>query len=92
MACSIMVTAKQFFGDPITCISDEIPQKVIDTYCWIQSTFTLPNQLNRVVGTEVAHDGVGSYVEGVDEKIYHKYYQWVVFMLFFQGELGVLGC
>ncbi|CAG9810478.1 unnamed protein product [Chironomus riparius] len=85
MACSIMVTAKQFFGDPITCITDEIPQKVMDTYCWIQSTFTLPHQLDRVAGEEVAHDGVGSYVDGQHEKKYHKYYQWVVFMLFFQA-------
>ena len=90
MTCSIMVTMKQFFGEPIVCISDEIPQKVMDTYCWIQSTFTLPEQLNKRVGVEVAHPGVGTYVEGREEKKYHKYYQWVVFMLFFQGELNIL--
>lgn len=90
MACSIMVTAKQFFGDPISCIVDDIPQKVIDTYCWIQSTFTIPVMWDQPVGEVVPHDGIGNFYNNnpkLPVKKYHKYYQWVVFMLFFQGEL-----
>ena len=26
-------------GDPIDCIVEEIPNSVMDTYCWIHSTF-----------------------------------------------------
>lgn len=83
---SILVTAKQYFGEPISCIvAAEIPQKVMDTYCWIESTFTLPDMWNKAVGSEVAHPGVGAHTAS-SEKKYHKYYQWVCFFLFGQGE------
>jgi len=36
------------------------------------------------VGVEVAHPGLGG---DYGEKRYHSYYQWVPFMLFFQGVL-----
>ena len=42
IAFSLMVTARQYFGDPIDCISkDDIPNKLLDTYCWIHTTFSL---------------------------------------------------
>ena len=31
-----------FIGDPIDCIVNDVPTGVMDTYCWIHSTFTLP--------------------------------------------------
>ena len=32
-------------GDPIDCIVDpDVPQNVMDTYCWIHSTFSIPNR------------------------------------------------
>ena len=35
VAASILVNAKQFFGDPIKCITDNDKVKaVFDTYCW----------------------------------------------------------
>jgi len=37
------------------------------------------------LGTHVAHPGVSSYVDKEDQVRYHSYYQWVPFMLFFQG-------
>lgn len=84
---SILVTATQFFGDPIRCIQrDDIPEKVINTYCWIESTFTLPRALSMKVGEEVVYPGVDKYREG-DEVIEHAYYQWVCFVLFLQGLL-----
>lgn len=34
-----------FPGDPIACINDgAVPNHVINTYCWITYTFTLPGQ------------------------------------------------
>lgn len=72
-------------GDPIACINDgAVPGHVINTYCWITHTFTLPYQIHKPVGTHVAHPGVGGFVEGENEQRYHSYYQWVPFMLFFQ--------
>lgn len=86
--CCILCTTTSLIGDPISCITDGgVPGHVINTYCWITSTFTLPHQQGKPVGTHVAHPGVGSYVEGENETRYHSYYQWVPFMLFFQGLL-----
>jgi hypothetical protein len=86
--CSILCTTSSLIGDPINCITDGgVPGHVINTYCWITSTFTLPHQQGKPVGTHVAHPGIGSYVEGDNETRYHSYYQWVPFMLFFQGLL-----
>ena len=85
VAASILVTGRQYFGDPIECIQrDDIPQRVMDTFCWIHSTFTLPGSLNKKVGIEIPAPGVDNYKPG-DHKVYHKYYQWVCFVLFIQA-------
>uniref|UniRef100_A0A1B0DHS3 Innexin n=1 Tax=Phlebotomus papatasi TaxID=29031 RepID=A0A1B0DHS3_PHLPP len=68
--------------DPISCINDgAVPTHVINTYCWITYTFSIPGQHGRSIGTEVAHSGLGN---DNAEKTFHSYYQWVPFMLFFQ--------
>lgn len=55
LACSVLVTSRQYFGDPIDCIQrDDIPANIIDTYCWIHATFTLPRAFNKTVGVEVS--------------------------------------
>ncbi|XP_014215358.1 innexin inx2 [Copidosoma floridanum] len=85
LAFSILVTSKQYFGDPIDCIVDEIPSDVMDTYCWIHSTFTV-RHLHGIPGRNVVSEGVGP-AEIDSQADYHKYYQWVCFVLFFQAIL-----
>lgn len=87
VAFSLLVTSRQYIGDPIDCIVDEIPLNVMDTYCWIYSTFTIPNRMVGVTGKDLVQPGVSSHVEGEDTVKYHKYYQWVCFVLFFQAIL-----
>lgn len=87
VAFSLLVTSRQYIGDPIDCIVDEIPLNVMDTYCWIYSTFTIPNRLGGRIGKDVIQPGVASHVQGEDTVKYHKYYQWVCFVLFFQAML-----
>jgi len=83
VAFSLLITSRQYIGDPIDCIVEGVPASIMDTYCWIHSTFTIPNRVAAVVGVEVPHPGVHT---GFDEdKKYHKYYQWVCFFLFFQA-------
>ncbi|XP_070158285.1 innexin inx3 [Polyergus mexicanus] len=83
--CCIIVTANNLIGDPINCISElGGAGHVINTFCWITYTFTLPANNAKPVSTHVAHPGLGV---DVGEKRYHSYYQWVPFMLFFQGVL-----
>lgn len=84
---SILVSATQFYGDPIQCIqSDDIPKKVLDTFCWVEGTFTLPKALGKRVGIDVVYPGVDKRNPG-DEAVYHAYYQWVCFVLLFQAAL-----
>jgi len=85
VTASLLVTSKQYIGDPIDCIVEEIPQGVMDTYCWIHSTFSVPESSEN----PSAHPGVApagaKHLQ--DELKYHKYYQWVCFTLFFQAVL-----
>lgn len=86
VAFSIIITATQYVGNPIDCITDDIPTHVINTYCWIMSTFTLPDAFYRQVGEEVAALGVGNPGDFKAQK-YYSYYQWVVFVLFLMAIL-----
>ncbi|CAN7991042.1 unnamed protein product [Ixodes pacificus] len=85
LAFSILVTGKQYVGDPIDCISkDAIPGNLLDTYCWIHKTFSVPSAWKGKLGDEVAYPGVAPFVPG-EQVVYHTYYQWVCFVLFLQA-------
>lgn len=85
--CSVLVTARQYFGDPIDCISrDDIPPELLDTFCWVHTTFSVIDSWNKTVGIEVPYPGIDKYTPG-ERRVYHAYYQWVCFVLFFQAIL-----
>ena len=98
LVCCVLVSSKQFLGDPIDCIgmNDDSkakkpkkakPNTALNTYCWIHSTFTVPGRdVGREIGEHIPHPGVATPEEG-DELKHHKYYQWVCFTLFFQAML-----
>ncbi|KAK8777979.1 hypothetical protein V5799_020680 [Amblyomma americanum] len=87
LACSVLVSATQFFGDPIYCIThDAIPENVMNSYCWVEGTITLKRSLNYTPGKEAAAPGVDRHrIKDGDEVIEHAYYQWVCFVLFLQA-------
>ncbi len=58
----------------------------IDTYCWIHTTFSIENAWKKRVGDEVPYPGVDKTTPN-EKKVYHAYYQWVCFVLFFQALL-----
>ncbi|XP_046744117.1 innexin inx3 [Diprion similis] len=83
--CCIIVTANSLIGDPINCISDpSVPSHLVNNYCWVMVTYTIPESSLKPVHPDTAHPGVGP---NTGDKKYHSYYQWVPFMLFFQGVL-----
>lgn len=87
MACAcILVTTNQYIGDPIDCIVDGIPGGMMDTYCWIHSTFSIPSRWVGKQGVDVPHPGISPQADLADgqEIKYHKWYQWVAFFLFIQ--------
>jgi len=62
LACSLLTCGRQYFGDPISCVTDgSVPGNVFEMYCWITGTFTLPYQLTGRMGQDFAHPGVGPY-------------------------------
>lgn len=88
IAFSLLVTATQYVGNPIQCINDnDIPIHVINTYCWISTTFTIPTSFMRSVGNEVPHPGIGAGLYEAKDQKHYAYYQWVCFILFFQAIL-----
>ncbi|XP_077284729.1 innexin family member shaking B [Arctopsyche grandis] len=92
IAFSLIVTTRQYVGNPIDCIhTKDIPEDVLNTYCWIHSTYTVISAFKKKVGVEVIQPGIGSSngaldLKSDDIKVY-KYYQWVCFCLFFQAML-----
>jgi hypothetical protein len=59
----------------------------MDTYCWIHSTYSIPSRWAGKAGHSIPHPGVAPLGDlGKDEDVkYHKYYQWVCFVLFLQA-------
>lgn len=86
-ACSVLVTCRQYFGDPIDCISnDDVPNELLDTFCWVHTTYSVVDGWNKTVGSQVPYPGVDKYAPG-QQRVFHAYYQWVCFVLFFQAML-----
>lgn len=88
VAFSLLVTSRQYIGDPIDCIVDQsIGGDIMDTYCWIHSTYTVPTHYGEEIGSVVPHPGITGVTSKTEKVKYHKYYQWVCFVLFFQAML-----
>ncbi|XP_026499008.1 innexin inx2-like [Vanessa tameamea] len=85
---TLLVTSKQFFGEPIHCMGDnkDIDKDAINSYCWIYGTYTLKSKLVGVEGKNMAYLGVGPS-NIIDEPIKHTYYQWVCFVLLGQAAM-----
>ncbi|XP_050308386.1 innexin shaking-B isoform X1 [Anthonomus grandis grandis] len=83
---TILVTTRQYVGNPIDCIHiRDIPEDVLNTYCWIHSTFIVVGANNNIIIGEDHHPGV---LYAGNKTIRHvKYYQWTAFVLFFQAIL-----
>jgi len=92
----ILVNANSLIGKPIECVSgtDGQVKAVLNTYCWISQTFSvpprsvlgLPEETKDIAGEEFAYPGVQPYTkDGSKDKVFHAYYQWVAIVLFLQA-------
>ncbi|XP_018334680.1 innexin shaking-B-like [Agrilus planipennis] len=87
IAFSLILTTRQYVGNPIDCVhTKDIPEDVLNTFCWIHSTYTVRAAFYKKIGLEVPYPGVETAKDEKDKKLY-KYYQWVCFCLFFQALL-----
>lgn len=90
LTASILLTCRQFFGDPIHCLQRDVPRiRAVETFCWIHATYVLPDAWNKTIGSVVPHPGIDRYTPG-EKKEYHGYYQWVSLFLLFQAILFYL--
>lgn len=100
LGCCLLVTSIEWIGNDskIACVmgkeqtgSDDtwtVPKDMINTYCYISTTFTIPNQGAGRPGVNVYDKkGLGPFRRGKDEVKHAAYYQWVPFMLFLQAAL-----
>ena len=90
IGCSLLVTFSEHFATlgPIQCIGnmrDRMIGGMVNQYCWISSTYTVPRHWDKLTATEgAAYPGVGPEEEG-DDVEYHAYYQWVPIVLILQA-------
>ncbi|KAK6636960.1 hypothetical protein RUM43_010624 [Polyplax serrata] len=83
-----LLSSQEYIGEYISCIHENNQLRaVINRFCFFMATFTVVKHHNRsVLNREIAHPGVGPYVQSEGEEIIrHTYYQWVIFVLFLQA-------
>ena len=70
--CSLLVTCLEWVGNgsKITCVMEGHPDNwriapnVINTYCYVKTTFTVPNHLHSEIGEKAISAGVGAFDKG----------------------------
>lgn len=76
IAFSLIVTTRQYVGNPIDCVhTKDIPEDVLNTYCWIHSTYALKSMFLKKLGKEVPYPGVGNSEGKHDDRKVYRYYQ-----------------
>ncbi|CAN8020417.1 hypothetical protein HPB47_025822 [Ixodes persulcatus] len=85
LAFSVLLTAKDYVGSPIDCYCPSIEKSVLDSFCWIESTYSLKSLFAASRTKELAYPGTGNDRNAPGDRQYHRYYQWVCFLLFGQA-------
>ncbi|XP_021949350.1 innexin inx2 [Folsomia candida] len=89
LVCTMMISCKQHFGEPITCLADNSDVKfgrATDAYCWVHETYTVNELIDGKAGRRSPQlaPGVGPHTNSTSKKI-HRYYPWIGFFLLFQA-------
>jgi len=81
---SALVTARQFFGQPIQCdagaANGGVEKEVLESYCWMYSTWNIPREYKGSCSG-------GDQDMDVTTIVYNSYYQWVPLYLIFNALL-----
>jgi len=88
---TIILAANQYVGKPIRCMHhmDEQQEEVLDTFCWIHSTYTVTSAFHRIVGVEVPFPGVDNTRGNQKDIKVYRFYQWVSFCLILQVRANI---
>ncbi|KAK8769483.1 hypothetical protein V5799_014051 [Amblyomma americanum] len=82
MAFCMLLTAIEYAGTPIECYCPTLPESVVNSFCWVDSTFSLRSLFNVSYNGSVIYPGAGP---GRGDRKYRTYYQWVCFLMFAQA-------
>lgn len=88
----LILACKSISGSPIHCeASGSVDKVVLETFCWLHTTYSMVHAFNMSLGQAVPYPGVSnSKGEGAHGHTpnplfkQHKYYQWVIFLLLIQ--------
>lgn len=106
LAFTFLLSSKQYFGDPIVCISDMKEMDFVNTHCWTMGMYIIDyedenmmdlsskiiqQEYNDYYKNRTMEETLLSNAEGIMEgtpgqdRIYLRYYQWVVPVLLLQS-------
>jgi hypothetical protein len=83
----LLISGRHLFGNAIECFSaDKIYLPAMELNCWIEGFYIDKNLIDREIGKESIHYGVGSRSMDKQPLQYLKFgfYQWIVPLLLFQ--------
>lgn len=88
----VTLACKSISGSPIHCeASGSVDKIVLETFCWLHTTYSMVHAFNKSLGQAVPYPGVSnSKGDGMHGHAshplvkQHKYYQWVIFFLLLQ--------
>jgi innexin len=85
---SLVLASCQFLGKPMNCmvVGFEMPKDYVDDFCFVQTTFIDRSLMDpKLVGKETLYPGVGARETQPQNRKDIGYYQWVCYVLCFQG-------
>lgn len=86
LATSVLVISKQLFGENINCLVDPRYKEIVNSFCWINSTFSLRSKYQGTIGSDILYPGAANDQKSDKNDLkYHKFYQWVSMLLAMQG-------
>ncbi|KAL3244227.1 hypothetical protein MRX96_018853 [Rhipicephalus microplus] len=87
MAFGTILTTKEYVGTPIDCHCPMVPKSVVDSFCWVESTFSFRALFNASFNASVIYPGAGHKPprSGLRDRKYHTYYHWICFLMFAQA-------
>lgn len=95
----LTLACKSISGSPIHCEgSGAVDKNVLETFCWLHTTYSMINAFNLTIGRAVPYPGVVNSKTDVqmnrnDPLVkHHKYYQWVIFAMLLQVRITIIIC
>lgn len=84
---SILVTSRQYIGEPIVCIVEVVPQKIMNAYRWAHklSNSLAGEKLRDIYIKDLVPAGEAGDIGVGDTTEYHGFYQWLSIALLFQA-------